>query len=99
MSNTPAIDIYYAHVCGLCTEALNFLRSRNLNFSAHAVEWDSEAQRFVDSQTVRAMYARCGEEVDFVPQIFIGEAHIKGWRCLEPMIASGEFDRLLAGGS
>jgi len=41
------------------------------------------------------MYARCREEVIFVPQIFIGDVHIKGWRKLEPMIASGEIDALI----
>jgi len=41
------------------------------------------------------MYERCGEKVEFVPQIFIGERHVGGWRKMEPMIASGEFDQLL----
>jgi glutaredoxin len=40
------------------------------------------------------MKRRAGN-VDFVPQIFINGHHIPGWRKLEPMIASGEFDRLL----
>jgi glutaredoxin-related protein len=41
------------------------------------------------------MFRRCGETVDFVPQIFIRGTHVAGWRKLEPMIESGEFDRLL----
>ncbi|MDA1044631.1 MAG: glutaredoxin domain-containing protein [Verrucomicrobia bacterium] len=91
----PKIDIYYAHVCGLCSEALEFLRSRNATFTAHAVAWDAEADAFVESENVQAMYRRCGKKVGFVPQIFIGDRHIAGWRKLEPMIASGEIDRLL----
>lgn len=92
---TSDVDIYYAAVCGLCTKALEFFRSRNVTFTAHAVAWDGAAEQFVDSENVRDMVARCGETVDFVPQIFIGGTHIKGWRQLEPMIASGEIDALL----
>ena len=91
----PKVDIYYASVCGLCTEAVQFLRSRNVTFTAFSVEWDSEADAFVPSENVAEMYRRCGEKVDFVPQIFIGDRHIAGWRKLEPMIASGEIDSLL----
>ena len=90
-----AVDVYYARVCGLCTKALEFLRSRGVTFTAYAVEWDSQAERFVDSENTREMYRRCGEEVDFVPQFFFGDKHVKGWRKLEPMIESGEIDAWL----
>ena len=89
------VDIYYARVCGLCTNALEFFRSRGATFTAYAVEWDAEKQEFVDSDNTRRMYERCGEIVDFVPQMFIGDVHIKGWRKLEPMIESGEIDSLI----
>ena len=89
------VDIYYARVCGLCTKALDFFRSRGTTFVAYAVEWDEEKQAFVDSENARRMYERCGETVDFVPQMFINDRHIKGWRTLEPMIESGEVDRLI----
>ena len=91
----PQIDIYYAHVCGLCTKALDVFRSRNVTFTAYAVEWGGEAVGFIDSENTRRMHARCGETVDFVPQMVIGDTHIKGWRELEPMIQSGEIDALL----
>ena len=91
----PKVDIYYARVCGLCTKALEFFRSRGVTFTAYAVEWDAEAERFVDSGNTRSMYRRCGGEVDFVPQMFIGDVHIKGWKTLEPMIESGEVDALV----
>jgi len=89
------VDIYYARVCGLCTKALDFFRGRGVTFTAYAVEWDEEKQEFVDSDNTRGMYERCGETVDFVPQMFVGDLHIKGWRQLEPMIQSGEIDSLI----
>ena len=90
-----SVEIYYARVCGLCTKALDFFRGRGVTFTACAVEWDGEKEEFVDSANTREMYKRCGEKVDFVPQMFVGDEHIKGWRKLEPMIESGEIDSLL----
>jgi glutaredoxin len=89
------IDVYYAPVCTLCTESIDFLRSRGLSFTAHAVEWHAPSDAFVDTPVSQEMHRRCAQTVDFVPQIFIGDTHIAGWRKLEPMIKSGEFDRLL----
>ena len=89
------IDVFYCHTCGACEKALDYLRSRGLDFHARAVEWDEEANRFVDSENTREMYRRCGEEIDFVPQIFVGKTHIPGWMGLRPMTENGEFDKLL----
>jgi len=89
------IDIYYASVCGLCTKAIEFFRSQGLTFTAYAVQWDGEKDQFVESENSAEMYRRCKGEVDFVPQIFVGDTHIKGWKKLEPMIKSGEFDKLI----
>lgn len=89
------IDLYYASVCGLCAKAIDFLRSRGLDFSAHAVIWDQASDAFVKDENAIEMFRRCAQTVDFVPQIFVNGTHIAGWRRLEPMIKSGEFDRLL----
>lgn len=89
------VEIYYSSVCGLCTKALEFFRSRNVTFTAFAVEWDGANDEFVASENRDNMYKRCEKKVDFVPQIFIGDKHIPGWRKLEPMIESGEIDTLL----
>ena len=75
---------------------MDFFRSRQLSFTAHEVHWDREADDWVPSTTVDEMKERSGD-VDFVPQIFINGHHVPGWRKLEPMIESGEFDALLAG--
>ena len=91
----PNIEIYFADVCDLCHKAMDFFRSRDLDFAAYEVIYDEEAGEFVDDENCRAMYQRAGK-VDFVPQIFInGNHHVPGWRKLEPMIESGEFDALL----
>lgn len=93
MRTRPAIEIYYADVCGLCHKAMDYFRSRSLPFTAYELVWDGA--KFVDSPASREMVRRCGP-VDFVPQIFVHGQHIAGWRKLEPMIQSGEFDRLLS---
>jgi glutaredoxin len=89
------IDIYYSSVCGLCTKAIEYFKSRGLTFTAYAVEWDAKDDKFVETENSTEMYRRCNGVVDFVPQIFIGETHVKGWMKLEPMIKSGEFDKLI----
>lgn len=89
------IDVYYCRVCGLCGKAIDFFRSRGATFTAHAIEYDADKDEFVESPNTREMYRRCGGKVDFVPQMFIGTVHIKGWKQLEPMIESGEIDRLI----
>lgn len=96
MHSKPDIEIYFAEVCGLCHKAMDFFRSRNLPFTSHEVFWDREQDDWVPSPVVEEMKQRAGD-VDFVPQIFIKGTHIPGWKKLEPMIASGEFDRLLEG--
>ena len=99
VTSIPKIDIYYSKVCGLCTEAINYFHKRGVTFTAIAIEYDRAADEFVDSPPTREMYERCGERVEFVPQIFIGNRHIGGWRKMEPLIASGEIDQLLPEGA
>lgn len=94
----PDVHIYYSKVCGLCTKAIDFMHKRGITFTAFAIEYDAKADEFVDSEHTRAMYQRCGEKVEFVPQIFIGDRYIGGWRKLEPMIKSGEIDEILPEG-
>ena len=93
------IHIYYSKVCGLCTKAIDFMHKRGVTFTAYAIEYDADADEFVDSDNTREMYRRCGGPVEFVPQIFIGDKYIGGWRKLEPMIESGEIDELLPEGA
>ncbi len=90
MSEPPKVEIYYAEICGLCHKAMDYFRSVGVPFEAYELEWDEEREEFVESPVRRELYERCGECVDFVPQIFIDGNHIKGWKSLEPMIESGE---------
>ena len=59
------------------------------------VEASPSEEVFIDSPNTQEMCRRYAEELDFVAQIFIGDIHIRGWRGLEPMIESGEIDRIL----
>ena len=89
------IDLYYSRVCGLCTKAIDFFHSRGVTFTAYAVEYDAEADAFVDSDNTREMYRRCGEKVEFVPQIFIGGQVIGGCNELFTANDNGTLQRLL----
>jgi glutaredoxin len=93
MVKQPEVHIYHSKICGLCTEAIDFMHKRGVTFTAYAIEYDSVTDEFVSSENTREMNRRCGGPVEFVPQIFIG-----GWRKLEPMIESGEIDKLLPEG-
>lgn len=75
------------------------MHKRGLNFTAYAVEYDSELDEFTDTENTQNMNARCGGPVEFVPQIFIDNQHIGGWRKLEPLIQSGEIEKLLSKGN
>lgn len=90
------VTIYFAEVCGLCHKAMDWMRTQSIPFEAKEIVYDAEADAFVDSPNTREMYERVGKEVDFVPQIFLGERHIPGYRALEPMIESGDVYELLA---
>jgi glutaredoxin len=90
----PRIEIFHAQLCGLCHEAMDYFTRRGLPFTAHEVFWDAAHDRWVDDANSRQLRERAGA-VDFVPQIFINGHHIRGWRELEPMIASGELEAWL----
>lgn len=92
---SPKIEIYFAEMCGLCHEAMDYFQGRGLPFAAIEVFWDAKADRWVEDANSRELLRRAGP-VDFVPQVFINGHHIRGWRELQPMIASGEIEAWLA---
>ncbi len=89
------IEVYYADMCGLCHKAMAYFRDNGLAFEAYRLVWDADADEFKDCDDARELYRRCGTKVDFVPQLFINDQWISGWGELEPMIDSGEIDKLL----
>ena len=91
----PEIEIYYAQMCGLCHEAMDYLSGRGLEFSSYELKWDAEEGRF-KGEHAEEFYKRCGD-VDYVPQLFINGRHIKGWKTLSALIESGEIDDILSG--
>lgn len=88
------ITIYYASICGLCHKAIEFFISRGLDFDARCIGYDKETDAWLPSANLDELEQRIGS-FDFVPQIFINGTHIAGWKKLEPMIESGDFDQLL----
>lgn len=86
------VIVFYAQMCGLCHKAMDYFKEKGIPFDAYEVKWKGDG--WEDSPNVRLMKKMCGD-VDFVPQIIINGRHIKGWKNLEPMIKSGELDKLL----
>jgi glutaredoxin len=89
------VEIFYAEMCGLCHEAMDYFKAQGIDFEAYEVTWTGED--WEDSEHAREMRRRCGPDVDFVPQIFVDGKHIPGWKTLSAMIESGELARLLGG--
>ena len=88
----PKVEIYYAPMCDLCHKAMNYFTENGVEFEAYEVRWDGES--WLDDDNSREMLRRCGD-VDFVPQVFINDQHIKGWKTLASLIETGEIDKLL----
>jgi glutaredoxin 3 len=86
-SPTPAITVYTSAICGYCSAAKNFLKSKGLKWTEVRVDLDS-AER-------ERMLARARRTS--VPQIFIGETHVGGYDDLMALHRAGALDALLAG--
>jgi glutaredoxin-related protein len=91
------IVIYYASICGLCHKAMNAFIERGLDFDARCIGYDKESDAWLPSENLTELEEQIGT-FDFVPQMFIYGTHVAGWKKLEPMMESGEFDRLLKKG-
>ena len=88
----PRIEIFYSQLCGACHEAMDYFTGRSIAFESYEVEWrDGD---WVDDENGRRFKAYFGT-ADFVPQIMIGDRHVKGWRELSALIESGEIDNIL----
>lgn len=68
------ITIYSKTICPNCTYAKNYLKQNNVPFTE--VNLDDDVVR-------QAFYAKCGEGVRSVPQIFVDDVRIGGLRELQ----------------
>lgn len=91
----PKVEIYYAQMCGLCHQAMEYFKEKGIDYDAYEVKWKDDA--WVDDENSREMLRRCGD-IDFVPQIFINDQHIKGWKTLSELIETGKIDEVLNNG-
>lgn len=90
--SAPHIQIFFSKMCWACHEAMDFFRSRGIDYEAREVSWKGD--NLVDSENATELQKLCGH-VETVPQIFIDGKHIGGWKNLSDLIDSGEVDRLL----
>jgi len=89
------IKIYYASVCSLCHKAMDYFDSENIPYTKYELVYNKELDIFEDNQNYKDLKETLQKDVNVVPQFFIGKTHIQGWKTLEPMIKSGEFNKLL----
>ncbi len=80
------ITIYTSTYCAYCSAAKHLLASRDYEFEEINMEGNQELMLQVVQKS--------GQRT--VPQIFVGEKSIGGYRELLASTASGEFDALLA---
>jgi hypothetical protein len=88
----PRIEIYYSQLCGACHEAMDYFAGRGIPYESYEVKWGDGD--WVDDDNGRRFKQRFGT-ADFVPQILIGDRHVKGWKELSTLIESGEIESLL----
>ena len=86
------IEIFYSKMCDLCHRAMDYFSDRGFEYTSFEVSWKND--EWVDDENSREMLRRCGD-VDFVPQVFINNKQIEGWKTLSKLIETGEIDKLL----
>jgi glutaredoxin len=89
----PRIEIFYAQLCGACHDAMDYFTARGIPFESYEVKWQGDD--WLDDDNGQRFKEHFGT-ADFVPQLMIGDRHIKGWRELSALIESGEIESLLA---
>lgn len=82
----PKILVYLTHVCPYCHMALRLLENKGV--SAECIYVDNVPERRSE------MVARSGKTT--VPQIFIGDYHVGGYRELAKLDLEGRLDQLLS---
>ena len=85
---SPAITVYTSAMCGYCSAAKNFLRSKGLEWTEVRIDLDPDAREKMMARARRTS----------VPQIFIGETHVGGYDDLMALHRAGNLEPLLARG-
>jgi glutaredoxin 3 len=83
------ITLYTSAMCGYCSAAKNFLRSKGLEWTEVRVDLDPSAR-----ERMTAMARRTS-----VPQIFFGDTHVGGYDDMIALHRAGKLDDLLSGGA
>jgi glutaredoxin 3 len=79
------VRVYTTRICGYCTMAKRLLRSREIPYEEFDVSQDHEVRAWLVKTT--------GQRT--VPQIFIGEKSVGGYRELSALARSGQLEALL----
>lgn len=79
-------------MCDLCHKAMDYFADKGIEYQSYEVKWSGDS--WLEDDNSREMLKRCGA-VDFVPQLFINDQHIQGWKTLSELIESGEIEKLL----
>ncbi len=74
-------------MCGYCSAAKNFLKSRGLEWTEVRIDLDP-----VERERMMSLARRTS-----VPQIFVGDSHVGGYDDLMALHRAGKLDALLAG--
>jgi glutaredoxin 3 len=82
----PKIDIYTKMFCPYCTNALNLLKSKSVDYNEIKIDSDM-VMRDVMIKRANGCYT--------VPQIFINDTHIGGCDDLVTLERSNQLDALL----
>jgi glutaredoxin 3 len=86
--STPTITLYTSAMCGYCSAAKNFLRSKGLEWTEVRVDLDAAAREQMLARARRTS----------VPQIFIGDTHVGGYDELMALHRAGKLEPLLSEG-
>ena len=87
------IEIFYSQLCGACHDAMDYFTARDTPFDSFEVKWKDGD--WVDDENGRRFKSHFGD-ADFVPQLMIGDRHVRGWKELSALIESGAIEALLA---
>jgi glutaredoxin 3 len=82
-----AITVYTSAMCGYCSAAKNFLRSKGLEWTEVRVDLDPSERERMQAKARRTS----------VPQIFFGETHVGGYDDMMALHRAGKLEALLGG--